>query len=51
MNDKRKMIYYCLQCDGPFEVKQGSRRQYCDKCLLSRIKGGVKIEKEGKPNA
>ena len=35
---KRKVIHYCLDCDKPFKVEQGSRQQYCDDCIVKKVK-------------
>jgi len=28
--------YTCLDCGKKFKVRQGSRRRYCDECVLKR---------------
>jgi DNA-directed RNA polymerase subunit RPC12/RpoP len=35
-----KVVYKCKKCQEPFEVEQGSRRQYCEKCLAQRVLKG-----------
>lgn len=44
-----KVWYICQECKEEFEVEQGSRRKYCDKCGWTRVKEGVKkvTHKEG----
>lgn len=32
-----KVIYTCECCGEKFEVKQGSRRRYCQSCLTKKI--------------
>ena len=32
-----KIEHICEDCGKQFEVEQGSRRKYCDKCLAKRI--------------
>lgn len=41
--DKQLLKFKCEACGAEFEVEQGSRRRYCDKCLLERVKGGKRI--------
>jgi len=39
--DKARVVFTCQDCGEPFAAPQGSRRQYCEKCLAKRgLKGG-----------
>ncbi len=40
----RMVQFKCEECGTDFETLQGSRRRFCDKCLLARVSGGKKIE-------
>ena len=31
------IIYHCEECREEFEAEQGSRRRFCDKCLIKRV--------------
>ncbi len=42
---EKLVTYYCSDCDMPFMVEQGSRRRYCDKHLLQRVKEGAGTRK------
>ncbi len=44
-----EVTYKCQDkdCGKPFQAPQGSRRKYCDHCMLKRIKSGKKQEKKG----
>ena len=37
--------YRCEECNEEFEIKQGSKRRFCDKCLIKRVT--EKGKKEG----
>jgi len=39
--------YRCQDCGKEFPAVQGSRRRYCDNCMLKRIKSGKKQLKKG----
>jgi len=45
MAEENKVVFKCQKCSKPFIVRQGSRRRYCDDCLVERIshKGGEAI--------
>jgi transposase-like protein len=49
---EKQTYYYCEECNARFTVKQGSRRRYCDACLIKRVKEGMnrqgKVRKGGK---
>ena len=46
---KTQVIYLCQKCDTPFVAEQGSRRRYCDKCLIERLASRRKyLPPEGK---
>jgi len=38
MNKKYKVVHHCKACDKPFTVEQGSRQQYCNECIVKRVK-------------
>ena len=42
-----EVTYHCQDCHQPFSAIQGSRRRYCDSCMLRRIKSGKKQKKKG----
>ena len=42
-----EVTYLCQDCKEPFQAPQGSRRRYCDNCMLKRIKSGKKQLKKG----
>jgi len=44
MAEENKVVFKCKKCGKPFIVRQGSRRRYCDDCLIERI---IHKEKEG----
>jgi len=46
MAEENKVVFKCQKCSKPFIVRQGSRRRYCDDCLVERI--SHKGEKEGR---
>ena len=46
MAEENKVVFKCKKCGKPFIVRQGSRRRFCDDCLVERI--SHKGEKEGK---
>jgi len=37
MAEENKVVFKCRGCRKPFVVEQGSRRRYCDDCLIERI--------------
>jgi len=41
--------FICVKCSAKFKAKQGSRRQYCDKCLCEVVKAGKKKDKNVGP--
>jgi len=41
-----EVTYICQDCKKPFQAPQGSRRRYCDPCMLKRIKAGKKLKRE-----
>lgn len=43
MTSKPIIKHICLECGLSFEVKQGSRKRYCDACMRKRIFAGKKI--------
>jgi len=45
-----EVAYRCGDCHQPFQAPQGSRRKYCDPCMLKRIKSGKKQEKKEEKN-
>jgi len=52
MAEENKVVFRCENlkggklCGKPFIVRQGSRRRFCDDCLVERI--SRKGEKEGR---
>ncbi len=42
-----EVTYRCQDCGKPFQAPQGSRRKYCDSCMLKRIKSGKKQKRKG----
>lgn len=50
MADKAKktmVAFTCEDCTDPFLAPQGSRRHYCNKCLVKRVIDG--LGKGGRP--
>ena len=41
-------VEYQCPCGAKFTVEQGSKRRYCDSCILERIKKGRPPKKEEK---
>jgi len=42
------LTFVCTQCGGAFQATQGSRRRYCNDCIVERIRrGGRPPKKEG----
>ena len=37
MASEEKVVFKCHKCGKPFLVRQGSRRRFCDDCLVERI--------------
>jgi len=37
LDEENKVVFKCKKCSKPFIVRQGSRRRYCDDCLVERI--------------
>jgi len=37
MAEENKVVFKCEKCGKPFIVRQGSRRRFCDDCLVERI--------------
>jgi len=37
MAEENKVVFKCQKCGKPFIVRQGSRRRFCDDCLVERI--------------
>ena len=35
--DVEKVVFKCQKCGKPFLAPQGSRRRFCDDCLVERI--------------
>jgi len=49
MAEENKVVFKCKECGKAFIVRQGSRRRYCDDCLVERISNkGVKEGRDGK---
>ncbi len=42
MNKEYKVIHTCKGCGAKFEVDQGSRRNFCVKCVGERQVAGTK---------
>ncbi len=38
--------YTCRDCGKPFRAKQGSRRNYCNRCATRRIMAGRKLKRK-----
>ena len=45
--DKPTVTFICEDCSKPFEVKQRSRRRFCDTCTTEHIQAG--LAKAGRP--
>ena len=39
------VVFICRDCGKPFAAQQGSRRQYCEKCLAKRVLLGGRPKK------
>lgn len=46
--ENEKVLYKCKGCGEKFEVAQGSRRQFCSKCLVERVTRGKRKNLEHK---
>ena len=44
MVEENKVVFKCQKCGKPFLVRQGSRRKFCDDCLVERISHKKKKE-------
>ena len=49
--DESAVGYTCKGCGSKFPAKQGSRRRYCDQCLVSRMLNGAKKSPVKKGNS
>jgi len=51
MAEENKVVFKCQRCGKPFVISQGSRRRFCDDCLIERVSHKeVKEGKDGKAN-
>ena len=44
MDKLPQVEFTCLACGAKFPAPQGSKRYYCDKCLVERVQAGKKID-------
>ena len=46
MAEENKVVFKCHKCGKPFLAPQGSRRKFCDDCLVEKV--CHKKKKEGR---
>ena len=37
MAEENKIVFKCKECGKPFLAQQGSRRKFCDNCLVEKV--------------